>query len=94
MPNTELLIKEAEGLPPEYFTVVLNLIRSLKQASTDFHTTVPVPGSHKRAIEECWGLAKRMGFTFSSDQLLENRRKDKELEEAQFRRMFGKDREK
>jgi hypothetical protein len=32
-----------------------------------------------------------MGFTFSSDQLLENRRKDKELEEVQFSRMFGKD---
>jgi hypothetical protein len=90
MPNTELLIKEVEGLSPEYFTVVLNLIRSLKQASADSHTAVPVPGSHKRAIEECWGLAKRMGFTFSSDQLLENRRKDKKLEEAQYRRMFSK----
>jgi hypothetical protein len=92
MPNTELLLKEVEELPPEYFAVVLNLVRSLKQAAADSHTPTPVPGSHKRAIEECWGLAKRMGFAFSSDQLLENRRKDKELEEAQFRRMFGRDR--
>jgi hypothetical protein len=90
MPNAELLIKEAEGLPPEYFTVVLDLIKSLKQTAVQSHTAAPIPGSHKRAIEECWGLAQRMGFTFSSDQLLENRRKDKELEEAQFRRMFGK----
>jgi hypothetical protein len=94
MPNTELLIKEAEGLPPEYFTVVLNLIKSLKHAAIVSHAAAPMPGSHKKAIEECWGLAKRMGFTFSSDQLLENRRKDKELEEAQFRRMFSRDREK
>jgi hypothetical protein len=91
MPDTELLIREVEGLPPEYLTVVLNLVRSLKQATAVSHAT---PGSHKKAIEECWGLAKRMGFAFSSDQLLENRRKDKELEEAQFRRMFGKDPEK
>jgi hypothetical protein len=94
MPNTELLIKEVEGLPPEYFTVVLNLIRSLKQAAVDSSAAAPVPGSHKRTIEECWGLAKRMGFAFSSDQLLENRRKDKEREGAQFHRMFGKNREK
>jgi hypothetical protein len=92
MPNTELLIKEAEDLPPEYFMVILNLIRSLKQAAVVSHVVAPIPGSHKKAIEECWGLAKRMGFTFSSDQLLENRRKDKELEEAQFRRMFSKGR--
>jgi hypothetical protein len=91
MLNTELLIKEAEGLPPEYFTVVLNLIKSLKQAAVQPHSATPIPNSHKKAIEECWGLAKRMGFTFSSNQLLENRRKDKELEEDQFRRMFGKD---
>jgi hypothetical protein len=91
MPTTELLIKEVEGLPPEYFTVVLNLIRSLKQAAAVSHAAAPVPGSHKKAIEECWGLAERMGFTFSSDQLLVNRRKDKELEEAQFRPMFSKD---
>ena len=91
MPNAELLLKEAEELPPEYFTVVLNLIRSLKQAAVQSHGTAPTPGSHKKAIEECWGLAKRMGFTFSSDQLLENRRKDKELEDIQFRRMFSKE---
>jgi hypothetical protein len=91
MPNAELLIKEAEGLSPEYFTVVLNLIRSLKQASIQSYSAAPIAGSHKGAIEECWGLAQRRGFTFSSDQLLENRRKDKELEEAQFSRIFGKD---
>jgi hypothetical protein len=89
MPNAELIIKEAEGLSPEYFTVVLNLIRSLKQAAGQSHDAAP--GNHKRAIEECWGLAQRMGFTFSSDQLLENRRKDKEMEEAQFHRRFDKE---
>ncbi|GHV47225.1 hypothetical protein AGMMS49546_36610 [Spirochaetia bacterium] len=43
------------------------------------------------AIERCWGLAKRMGFTCTSDDLLAERRKDLELEEAKYRRMFKRD---
>jgi hypothetical protein len=50
MPNTELLVKEAEELSPEYFTVVLDLIRSLKQAASDSHIAAPVPGRGYRRM--------------------------------------------
>jgi hypothetical protein len=33
------------------------------------------------AIERCCGLFKKMGFSFSSDEFLEMRRQDKELED-------------
>jgi hypothetical protein len=36
---------------------------------------------YRAAIENCWGLAKRMGCTATSDDFLEQRRKDKELED-------------
>ena len=35
----------------------------------------------EEAIENCPGLAKRMGINLSSDDFLEMRRKDKELED-------------
>jgi hypothetical protein len=35
----------------------------------------------RAAIEKCWGLAKRMGSRLTSDDFLEQRRKDKELED-------------
>jgi hypothetical protein len=48
--------------------------------------------SHREAIEKCRGIAKGV---LSSDEFLEMRRKDKELEDAQYRKMFhideGKD---
>jgi hypothetical protein len=121
MPNAELLIKEAEGLPPEYFTVVLDLIRSLKQTTVQFHAAAlsptkapgednadeigipawkffghsrpPTPEEVDAAIREGCGIAARMGSTFSSDKLLENRLRDKEMEEIEFRRWFHRNNE-
>jgi hypothetical protein len=43
------------------------------------------------AIEHCWGLGKRLGIRLTSDRLIEMRREDKALEEAQYRRLFHKD---
>jgi hypothetical protein len=57
-------------------------------------TVTPAPRrlSHMEAIEKCRGIAKGV---LSSDEFLEMRRKDKELEDAQYRKMFhideGKD---
>jgi len=55
--------------------------------------TVPIRRlSHREAIEKCLGIAKGV---LSSDEFLEMRRKDKELEDTQYRKMFhideGKD---
>ncbi|MHC6203414.1 hypothetical protein ACYULU_09500 [Breznakiellaceae bacterium SP9] len=43
----------------------------------------------KEAIEKCRGIAQ--GSSWTSDRLLEERRKDKEREEAKYRRSFHKD---
>ena len=43
------------------------------------------------AVEYCWGLAKRLGCTATSDDFLEQRRKDRELEDEQYRRLHPKD---
>jgi hypothetical protein len=42
----------------------------------------------KAAIEKCWGIAKGI---LSSDEALEMRREDLELEEAKYRRIFPED---
>jgi hypothetical protein len=39
------------------------------------------PVKAREAIEHCSGLAKRLGINLSSDEFLEMRRKDKELED-------------
>jgi hypothetical protein len=54
---------------------------------------VPAPGCRLTprqlaAIEKCRGIAKGIA---SSNDILENRRKDKELEDAQLRRMLHLD---
>jgi hypothetical protein len=47
------------------------------------------PQQAREAIKNCAGLAKRMGINLSSDEFLEMRRKDKELEDAKYRRLFS-----
>ncbi|MDR1174156.1 MAG: hypothetical protein LBK83_01630, partial [Treponema sp.] len=42
----------------------------------------------RAAIEKCWGIAKGV---LSSDESLEMRREDFELEEAKYRRLFPED---
>jgi hypothetical protein len=49
----------------------------------------PTQAEMKEALKQSIGIAKDSGFT--SDKLLENRRKDKEMEEAKFRQWFHKD---
>jgi hypothetical protein len=39
------------------------------------------PEKAREAIRNCSGLAKRLGISLSSDEFLEMRRKDKELED-------------
>jgi hypothetical protein len=45
----------------------------------------------RKAIEKCSGIAKGI---LSSDDILAMRRKDRELEEAQHRRLFSLDKDK
>jgi hypothetical protein len=47
------------------------------------------PEKAREAIKNCSGLAKRMGINLSSDEFLEMRRKDKEFEDAKYRRLFS-----
>ena len=54
----------------------------------------PVPAPQRRttaeAIEYCRGLAKRLGCTATSDDFLEQRRRDRELEDEQYLRLYPK----
>jgi hypothetical protein len=49
-----------------------------RAGNTDSHRLTE---RQRAAIEECCGIAKRMGITAASDDFLEQRRKDKELED-------------
>jgi hypothetical protein len=51
--------------------------------------TAPRPMSHRAAIEKCRGIAKGSGFT--SERLFEERRRDAELDETQYRKIFHKE---
>jgi hypothetical protein len=62
----------------------------------------PVPASERsvaqparrrttaEAIEHCHGLARRLGCTATSDDFLEQRRRDRELEDEQYLRLHPK----
>jgi hypothetical protein len=45
----------------------------------------------RAAIERCAGIAKRTGAPCTSDDLLAERRRDKEQEDAKYRRLFPQD---
>ncbi|MDL2230074.1 hypothetical protein LJC14_07490 [Treponema sp. OttesenSCG-928-L16] len=45
--------------------------------------------SSKEAIEKSWGIAKQFGSTLTSDDFLEQRRKDREFEYAKDCRLYG-----
>jgi hypothetical protein len=47
------------------------------------------PVKAREAIKNCSGLAKRMGINLSSDEFLEMRRKDRELELAKDREFLS-----
>jgi predicted nucleic acid-binding protein len=78
--------------------LVLELPREIPIGRATVAVTVtpqdrPAPGHRLTprqlaAIEKCRGIAKGV---LSSDEILENRRKDKELEDAQLRRLFHMD---
>jgi hypothetical protein len=75
-------------IPPEFpagerATVVVS--------APDSATRIPCRRTPEEAIEHCRGLGKRLGIRLTSDRLIEMRREDKALEEAQYRRLFHKD---
>jgi hypothetical protein len=71
---------------PESWTpgeVISLLIRPIPQTASTVEVVVPrhrLTERQRAAIKECRGLAKRMGFTATSDDFFEQRRKDNELE--------------
>jgi hypothetical protein len=70
---------------PESHRLVIDVPREVPAGRTilffkpDTETFDPVKG--REAIEKCSGLFKRMGINLSSDEFLEMRWKDKELED-------------
>jgi hypothetical protein len=85
-PNRRITI----DIPPEF--PAGGRVTILVLAQNDVKET-PRRRTPEEAIEHCRGLGKRLGIRLTSDRLLEMRRGDKALEEAQHRRLFHKDRD-
>jgi hypothetical protein len=86
MSQTELLLKEIEGLPPNYMGLILDFVGQLKHKAPPVEK-VPGPDRYK-AIEELEGLGKRLGSTLTVDRFLEMRHEETEREEGEYRRLF------
>jgi hypothetical protein len=87
----EFDLPETASVGPGAAQVVLT-ITSLGDAGIN-DADRPAPGSRLTprqlaAIEKCDGIAKGI---LTSDDILESRRKDKELEEAKWRRLYAKE---
>jgi hypothetical protein len=90
MSDTELLLKEIEGLPADYMGEILDFIDQLKHkapladsASKEDGTDNPSARmSAREALVMGRGIAKRLGSTLSVDRFLELRRQDRILEDS------------
>jgi hypothetical protein len=70
-------------IPPELAGASGNVVITVLAPNVEAET-VPrhrLTERQRAAIENCCGLAKRLGCTATSDDFLEQRRKDKELED-------------
>jgi hypothetical protein len=76
MSNTELLLKEIEGLPPDCMPQILDFIDHLK------HTVPPVENVSVAAewINPLKGRAKALGSKLTLDRFMEMQEADKKLE--------------
>jgi hypothetical protein len=88
MSDTELLLKEIEGLPPDYVAQIFDFVDQLK------HTAPLVEQKEIRGkkpplvqtTEALWELCKDASLTV--DSFLEERHKEAEREEVENRRAF------
>jgi hypothetical protein len=75
-------------LPPELAGTSGKVVVTAPVAPVEAES-VPRRMSYREAIERCRGIAKGSGFT--SERLFEDRRRDNEMEEEQYRKLFHKD---
>ncbi|GHU18473.1 hypothetical protein FACS1894163_10500 [Spirochaetia bacterium] len=93
MSQTELLMKEVEGLSPQFMEELIDFAGYLKHK--------PSPAKNRsenpyKAIEELEGFAKNLAEVrrlcknspVTVDGFIETRWKERDMEEAQFRRLF------
>jgi hypothetical protein len=92
MSRTELFLKEIEGLPASYMGEILDFIGYLKHKAPLAEKTPPLkkdPGKLPplaQTMEKLWELCKDSSVTV--DGFLEERHKETEREEAEYRRAF------
>jgi hypothetical protein len=67
-------------IPPELVGTSGKVVVTAEAATAEA-THHRLTEQQRAAIEECCGIAKRMGFRLTSDDFLEQRRKDRELED-------------
>ena len=90
-----MTIEQTVEIPADH-RLILEVPREIPPGKAVIAFT-PVPAAkpaHRRttaeAIEHCHGLAKRLGCTATSDDFLEQRRRDRELEDEQYLRLYPK----
>jgi hypothetical protein len=83
MSNTELLLKEVEGLSPDYMAKILDFIDQIKHKAPPVSTDNPSARmSAREALVMGRGIAKRLGSTLSVDRFLELRHQERILEDS------------
>ncbi|GHV96731.1 hypothetical protein AGMMS50293_30510 [Spirochaetia bacterium] len=91
MSQTELLLKEVEGLSPQLMEELIDFAGYLKhKPSPAVWGNVPKNRSENpyKAIEELEGLGLAKGSKLTLERFSEMQQEDIALEEAQFRRLF------
>ncbi|MDR0669311.1 MAG: hypothetical protein LBF95_04440 [Treponema sp.] len=87
-----MTIEQTVEIPADH-RLTLEVPREIP-AGTAVLAFTPVPPPCRRttreAIDHCHGLARRLGCTATSDDFLEQRRRDRELEDEQYLRLHPK----
>jgi hypothetical protein len=93
MSQTELLIKEIEGLPAAYMEEVIDFVGYLKRKTAPPPERINPPAGRAenayRAIEELEGFGLACGSTLTLEDFAERQKEDIEQEEEQYNRLFG-----
>ena len=86
MSNTELLLKKVEGIPPDYMPQIFDFIDQLKYQAPPLEKVRGSKLTHEEFAKDLAEI-RRLGkdSTLTVDGFLEERWKDRDLEEAEYR---------
>ncbi|GHT56907.1 hypothetical protein FACS1894109_07480 [Spirochaetia bacterium] len=80
MSNTELLLKEIEGLPAQYVGEILDFVGYLKHKAHPAEQAFRENGADAAWVNPLKGRAKALGSKLTLDRFMEMQEADKKLE--------------